>query len=262
MAAMDQPLNLYMSSPVATVSAQAPLSKVEDQLRHRKVSALAVIEADGALLGVISRTDLLQISESRFSDKGKRALSLILPVQTVATAMTTEVASIDVGQTVAHAAKRMWSERIHRLFVLAGNQVVGVLSARDVMRAMGDTRLAGPLSHIMTAPLLTLDAHQSAATAAERLASEPVSGLVVMEHGHPVGIFGQDEALIAHHLGDRARVDTVMSPSLFLLADETPLFRAAQQAASVDVRRIIVIREDQAVGMVSPLDFCRLAAED
>ena len=256
-----QPLNLYMSSPVATVSAEASLRDAEELLRQRKVSGLAVVADDGRLLGVLSRTDILRVSESKFSDTGKRAMSLILPAHNVAAAMTTEVVTVDVEESIAGAAAVMWSKRIHRVFVLAQGMVVGALSTRDVMRAIGDARVEGPLSHLMTAPMLTIDAHESAAEAAKQLADELVSGLVVVEHGHPVGVFGQDEALITHHLDAKARVDWVMSSALFTLPAEIPMFRAAQRASSVDVRRIIVRRDDMAVGVVSGLDFCRLATE-
>jgi len=250
------PLHRYMSTPVATVPAQATLIEAEERLRERKVSALAVVD-DGRLVGVLTRTDLLRVSELVFTEPGARALHLIAPGDTVSTAMTTDVVTVGVEDSLALAAERMWERRIHRLFVCSGGEVRGVVSTRDVMRAMSEQELALPLSSIMSAPLLTVDAHEPALQVAARLAAEPVSGLVVMEGGHPVGIFAQDEALIAHHLGEEALVDWVMNPALFVLPAELPLFRAAQRAAAVDVRRILVRRDERVVGMVSGLDFCR-----
>jgi len=250
-----------MSTPVATVPAHASLREAEERLRERKVSALAVVDDDGRMVGVLTRTDLLRVSELVFSEPGARALHLIAPRDTVTTAMTTNVSTVGVEDSLRVAAKRMWEERIHRIFVCSAGEVRGVVSTRDVMRAMSDVGLADPLASIMTAPLLTIDAHEPALSAAARLTAEPVSGLVVMDAGHPVGIFGQDEALIAHHLGDEALVDWAMNPALFVLPAEIPLFRAAQRAAAVDVRRILVRRDERVVGMVSGLDFCRRLAD-
>lgn len=244
-----------------TIRATATLARAEDRIRHHGVSALAVIDDAGGFVGVVSLRDLLRASKPRVGE-GRRALELIMPSEgTVADVMTRDLETVSPEETIAQAAARMWNQRIHRVFVVSGDELHGVISARDVMLAVAYSRVADEVSHIMSAPLLSIDVGELAEGAVARLASEPVSGLVVMEDGQAVGVFGQEEALIAKHLGPRVAVDVAMSPAVCSVPSDSPLFRVAQQASVMDVRRIVVLRDGMAVGAVSGLDFCRFAAE-
>jgi tRNA nucleotidyltransferase (CCA-adding enzyme) len=55
------PVNDYMSTPVATVTPEANLAEIRERLVINKQRLLPVVAADGEVLGVISRTDLLHL---------------------------------------------------------------------------------------------------------------------------------------------------------------------------------------------------------
>ncbi|MND08076.1 hypothetical protein D3C83_304660 [compost metagenome] len=50
-----------------------------------------------------------------------------------------------------------------------------------------------------------------------------------------------------------------MSPAMLCLALDTPLHRAAAQAAATTARRVIVTEKRQMVGILTGLDFARAA---
>jgi len=60
----------------------------------------------------------------------------ILGRERVADWMTTDVVTIAPGASVAEACRRMIERQIHRVFVVEGGRLVGLLSSFDVVRAV------------------------------------------------------------------------------------------------------------------------------
>jgi CBS domain-containing protein len=154
----------------------------------------------------------------------------------------------------------MCEHRVHRLFVIDGGQLVGVVSTLDLMTAVGEARVSGPISDIMSSPVFSVKAQQPISAAIERLEHARVSGLVVVDEDWPVGVFTQLEALQARDLPRDTRVDEVFDPSMLCLPAETKLYRAAAQARRLAARRIIVCRGPEAAGIVTGFDFAKLVA--
>ena len=60
------------------------------------------------------------------------------PRGTVADFMSTEVETMSPNDSVVDAARRFLDKRYHRYPVLDNNRLVGQISRRDVLRALGD----------------------------------------------------------------------------------------------------------------------------
>jgi CBS domain-containing protein len=184
--------------------------------------------------------------------------ALTLPSGTVADVMTTSPISVGVGTELRAAARTMRDERIHRLFVEDGSELVGVLSTRDLMRAVVEHGASEMLGDIAHGSLVTAD--DPLALAADRLDRSNKQGLVVVDDGWPVGIFDQRIALASRGMPAETRVDEVMSLRIATLPSHVPLSRAAAQALELKVRRILVVQERNTTGIVSGLDFARFVA--
>ena len=50
-----------------------------------------------------------------------------------------------------------------------------------------------------------------------------------------------------------------MNPAMLSLDADTPLYRAAEQAEALRVRRVIVVRSQRIVGVLTDVDFARAA---
>ncbi len=248
----------YMSASVRAVFPCDRLDVARDRLLEWDISALAVIEDDGALRlrGVISRTDLVRVAEStegRDISDGQ----LRLPDRTVETAMTEDVICVHEGDSLVTAANLMTKHRVHRVFVEGSNGVVGVLSTRDVMRAASDLELEVKVSNYMSSPVVALHAKAPVSDAIEAFDKEGISTVIVLEKGWPCGVFTKHDAL-------RARgevLSEVMDAEILVVPESTALHRAASKAASANVRCIIVSRASLMVGVMSCLDVCRAFAD-
>lgn len=252
----------FMTSSVVTVGPDAMLPRVASTLAERRVSALAVADDQGAILGVVSRTDLLRVGRSQ-AGSHRKAQALVLPEKRVGDLVREKSrVPLTVGSTepLRAAAQKMVQEHVHRLFVVDGKKLVGVVSTLDMMSAVAEAKIEIPISEIMSKPLFSVKAQQPIGMAIERLEHARVSGLVVLDDEWPVGVFTQIEAMEARDLPRDTRIDEVLDPSMLCLPTTTKLFRAAAQARRLEVRRIIPCLEREAVGIVTGMDFAKVVA--
>ena len=258
MAHFDVPSRLFMSSPVHTVAPHEVLDVVDKSLRQHRISSLAVVEGE-KLVGVVSRTDLLKIAR-RDAGLLPDADNLTLPAKPVSEIMHSDVETLDVDAPVSEAAKRMVKKSFHRVFLTEGDSLKGVLSTRDVMIAIRDKRVKIPISEFMSSPLFTVRGGEPISLATERLAKARISGLVVVDGDWPVGLFTQVDALAAQKMPRDTRTEDAMNTAFVCMPFETPIHRAAAQAATLRVRRIVAVRRREMVGIMTGLDFARCAA--
>ena len=258
MAPLAASVSQYMSSPVLTVPATASLAEVDARLAAHRVSALAVVDAQGGAVGVISRTDLLRAGHLDRAGSSPRQ-SLRLPEATVAEVMVRAPSTVEEDDPIHVAAKRMVDERIHRVFVTHGGKLTGVLSTRDIMDAIVDAGVKTPIAELATYSLIQVQATDPLSLALVRMEKAHKHGLVVVDDGWPVGILSQVDALAARTAPPETAVERVMNLSILMLPGSLSVARAAAQANALRVRRVLVLGEAGAQGILSGIDFARAA---
>ncbi|MFW6193115.1 MAG: CBS domain-containing protein, partial [Gemmatimonadota bacterium] len=247
MANFEIPARSYMSSPLHTVSTDDRLDDVYERLSELGFSAVPVADEEGRVSGVISRTDLIRVGSRQARRRPESAL-LVFPDRTAAREMTAELAVVPGEAPLSRVAKIMLDDRVHRVFVEDEDGIVGIVTTRDLMRAIADKQVTHPLSRYMSSPLFTIRASEPIALATDRLEKAGVSGLVVVDDEWPVGVFTQAEALAAREVDRQTPVQDVMNVAILLLNAGLPLHRAAAQAAAMDSRRIVATEKDRPVG--------------
>ena len=149
---VDRRVADVMTAPVRSVLASTPLQEAVQQLSEHHISALAVVDAAGALVGELTEQDLM-VREGGF-DAGPYVLlldSVIYlrnPLQwdkqvhqvlgsTVGEVMSQHPHSCSVDTPLPAAARQLHDRSTQRLFVLDGERrPVGVLTRGDVVRAL------------------------------------------------------------------------------------------------------------------------------
>lgn len=127
-----------MSRPVFTVTPDTSIKEAAQVLVEHGISALPVLDAKGALVGIVSEADLVPIQAR--PDPRSQATPLAPSAGTmprlVSDVMTRRVISVRVGSEVSQAARIMLEAGIKRVPVIRGRRVVGILSRRDLVRVI------------------------------------------------------------------------------------------------------------------------------
>ena len=126
-----------MEKNVLTVGGEATVADVIVTMSDAHVSSLPVVDRHGRLLGVVSSTDVLN-AEAEADGSG---LKTLLGKTTVETIMTTRQLGVSPATSVREAAQQMLYADVHRLYVVEHDQVVGVISTTDIVRAVATGQL-------------------------------------------------------------------------------------------------------------------------
>lgn len=120
-----------MTRGLITVRASAQLCEAAQLMDAHRVHGLPVVDANGAVVGVLSQSDLLRARMVEHLWANLRGLA-------VRHVMTAPAITISVNATLDAAAELMEQRRVHRLVVLAPDDVtpVGVLSVTDLVHVM------------------------------------------------------------------------------------------------------------------------------
>jgi CBS domain-containing protein len=242
-----------------TASPDEDLETCDARMREHGVSSLLVVGRDGAAAGVLSRADVLRIGHV-YSKACGRSSFAALPRMGVGDAMTWGVTGVGLGDSIEEAARRMVTNRVHRLYVLDDGHACGVIGTAEIMRAVLDRSLASPIAGFMSSPVITVDLRDTLEEAVTKLEAAEISSLVVVEDAAPVGIFTQAEALQARTMRRTDPVEDAMSQALLCLPVTTPLHRAAGFTLSTRARRIVCVERRHMRGVMTGLDFARALA--
>ncbi len=137
-----------MTTGIASVSPDTPVSAVVRLLAERGISGVPVMEADGVLLGMVTEGDLMRrlalSDEPRhgwfwtpFDDQvGAAERRARVRGAAARDVMTARPLTVTEDTTAGHAARLMEGHRVRRLPVLRDGRVVGVVSRSDLLRAL------------------------------------------------------------------------------------------------------------------------------
>lgn len=151
-----------MSSDVATVAPEMTLPDLERAFIERRMRGFPVV-SDGRLVGIVSRSDVVRsicVERSReemlsdyyrdigdwrddtaesFHALGER-LGVRIESLHVADAMVASVVTVSPQEPVDAVARLLVDRRLHRVPVVDGDRLVGILSSYDLVQLLADGR--------------------------------------------------------------------------------------------------------------------------
>ena len=163
---MNSPANLsvrdVMQQDVVTISPNASLAKLHTTLLDAKVGGLPVVDS-GRIIGIACRSDIVRCLKKE-RDKAMKRIGLPaefhltiddaldlgdvigerLVQLRVEHVMNKDVQTVQPQDSIQHAARMMKSHHIHRLPVVEGTDLVGIIASHDIVQLVADGRFVAP----------------------------------------------------------------------------------------------------------------------
>jgi CBS domain-containing protein len=115
------------------------------------------------------------------------------------------------------AASKMWKQQTGSLLVMDGEDLVGILTERDVLKAVatGVNTKETRVSEVMTKDLITVGPQTSLREAAKVMADRWIRHLPVMDGGKVVGVVSQRDlaGVLAGALNEPERLEALVEAS-------------------------------------------------
>lgn len=154
-----------MTKKLITVSPTMDLQVLASILEKRKISGCPVIDEEGVVLGVVSKTDLTRAraqgdnlmdvfyraatgmvgGDAMLDDEyapwseGEAIETIQLGELCVADVMNRNVFSVEAGDMVSKVAQQMLEHKVHRFLVTDTGRFVGIVSSTDLLRALAES---------------------------------------------------------------------------------------------------------------------------
>ena len=145
-----------MQEQVVCVGPDTPLINVYRPFVEEEINGAPVVDETGALMGVISSSDLLRVveeeeqqaeNEASYFQEEEAARGMVwsrteaafqsrLSRSTVQQAMTPAIVSVSPDTPLAEIARQMRSDRVHRVLVTDGDKLCGIISSFDLIRLL------------------------------------------------------------------------------------------------------------------------------
>lgn len=116
-----------MSSPVITTDEDATANRAAELMDKHRLGCIVVTSKEEKPLGIITEKDLVsRVLAKNFKPDSLKAKEV----------MTSPLITIEPGETISEAARRMSRLNIRRLGVVYKGQLIGILSSKDVLAVM------------------------------------------------------------------------------------------------------------------------------
>ena len=140
-----------MTHDPITIGPKTSIREIAEILTEHNISGLPVVGEDGSLLGIVSEGDLMR---KEIAPKTPDVLSILgaiiyynglkeyqqafrkMSATTAEEIMTARVVTVQQHEDVSQVGQIMLDHAIKRVPVLAGNQLVGIISRSDIVKML------------------------------------------------------------------------------------------------------------------------------
>jgi CBS domain-containing protein len=127
-----------MTREVVTVGPMTSAKYAAEAMAGHGFAALPVVDDDGALIGIVAEADVLRrrVPPDPRLHARREEQPPPVPPQLVGEIMTTSVRTVDVRADLSDIARLFVNDRLRSVPVLDNGRLAGIVSRRDVLRAL------------------------------------------------------------------------------------------------------------------------------
>ncbi|WP_322816486.1 CBS domain-containing protein [Chloroflexus sp.] len=129
----------WMTENPVTVMPDFSVLAAYERMRARGIRRMPVVDKDGTLVGIITRSDIEQAMSHPRSEEERRLARFSLAGQTVAEYMTPNPITVAADASIGEAAAMMIRARVSGLPVMDNGRMIGIITESDIFRLVAST---------------------------------------------------------------------------------------------------------------------------
>jgi CBS domain-containing protein len=132
-----------MTKDVITVAPDAPLKEASRIFREKRISGMPVVDGSGALVGVITVSDIFKILKEihQWQQLEKKATGLKISDlvekeslnREVSEVMTRKVFTLTTDKSLGDLMDLMFNKNIHTVPIMENGKIAGIIGKRDLV---------------------------------------------------------------------------------------------------------------------------------
>ncbi len=131
-------VRMWMTADVVTVAPETPILEAQDIMKKHGVRRLPVVNKRGKLLGIITKSDILEAGPSDATTLSIWELNYLLARTTVEQIMVKaeDLIIVSPNDPIERAALLMRKHKVGGLPVVDGTQLVGIITESDIFEVL------------------------------------------------------------------------------------------------------------------------------
>ncbi|WP_322823267.1 CBS domain-containing protein [Chloroflexus sp.] len=129
----------WMTENPVTVTPDFSVLAAYERMRTRGIRRMPVVDKDGTLVGIITRSDIEKAMSHPRSEEERRIARFSLAGQTVAEYMTANPITVAADASIGEAAAMMIRARVSGLPVMDNGRLIGIITESDIFRLVAST---------------------------------------------------------------------------------------------------------------------------
>jgi CBS domain-containing protein len=259
----------FMHRYLEVIPPETTIVGAAERMREKSLGSLLVesTDAEGRMSrksGIVTETDLIRKVLAKGIDPSLTMVDQI---------MTSPLLTITADRPMLDASHLMEANHVRYLCVSDKEEIVGVISVRDLARYFVDSEggpirdldnVYRPLSVLMHTMMETIASERTVLEAAQTMAEKGIGSLLVIEAGEMVGIVTETDVVrkvIASHLpANSTLVGAVMNYPLIQIDINRTVRDASRLMAEKRIRHLAVTEDNKVVGLLSVRDLVKMVS--
>ena len=256
----------FMHRYLEVLPQDATIKAAAERMQLRRIGSVLVESGNPkrGFSGIVTETDLV---------RKVLAAGLDPTVTMVDQVMASPVLTITASRSMLDASQLMETHQVRHLCVADGEDIVGIISVRDLVRSFMDAesgpvceleKVYRPLSILMATTLGTIQSEESILVSARLMKERRIGSLLVVEAGEIVGIVTESDLVRKGLAGNveaaNTRVGGLMSHPVISIDINRTIRDASELMAEKAVRHLAVIEHHKIVGVLSVRDLVKMVS--
>jgi CBS domain-containing protein len=237
-----------MSENVVTINSVQDMAWAARIMGTMRIGSLVVVDEEP--IGIVTERDLLSDILALGRDPKNVQVRHV---------MSSPLITVDPDTRIKDAAKMMIQRR-GRLVVMEDGELVGVVTASDLVKTLPDSEETyKQVKEFMTGHVITVDEGTSVMEITRIMGEKRIGSVIITEGGEPKGIFTERDLLTTFLAEDKSLdvpVSEYCSKPLMVSNPEINIHEAAYIMVQHGIKRLpLVNEENQLVGIITARDL-------